>query len=501
VNLTRLTRRRRFPHALTLLVACIVAATILTYVVPAGQYDRRDDPATGRSVVVAGTYHAVAPDPVGPLEMLVAIPRGMAAAADVIFLVFLVGGAFAVVERTGALAAGLNALLRRLGHREALIIPICCIAFAAGGALQNMQEEIIALVPLLVLLVDRLGYDRMTAAAMSIGAAAVGSAFSPVNPFQVGIAQKLAEVPLLSGGIFRTVFLVLALAIWIWGTHRHASRNRQRPPTGDEGAVREEATRAALGEPAAGDAAARRAPAAGDAAARGEPAADHAAAHAAGGDRSLSGARTALILGLVLSAFAAFIIGLSRFGWGFDQMSAVFFAMGVAAGLLGRLGIDGTAEAYIEGFRSMAFAALLIGFARAIFVVLDDGLIIDSVVHTLFAPIDGLPRPLAVVGMMGVQTLIHVPVPSVSGQAVLTLPILVPLSDLLDIARQVTILAYQYGAGLCELLTPTNGALMAIIAAAGVEYDRWIRFVFPLWLALSALGVVAIVIALAIGLQ
>jgi uncharacterized ion transporter superfamily protein YfcC len=202
-----------------------------------------------------------------------------------------------------------------------------------------------------------------------------------------------------------------------------------------------------------------------------------------------------------VAAFATFIYGLIQFEWGFDELSAVLVVMGIAAGLIGRLGVNGTADAFVQGFREMAFAAMLVGFARAISVVLAEGRIIDSVVNALFTPLEAMPAAAAAIGMMLVHNAVHVPVPSVSGQAALTMPILVPLSDLLNISRQVTILAYQYGAGLCELLTPTNGALMAVLAAAGVRYDQWIKFVVPMWAALTALGGVAILIALAIGLM
>jgi uncharacterized ion transporter superfamily protein YfcC len=466
--------RFRFPHPLTLLAGGIAVAAILTWVLPAGRYDRTQDPATGRSVVVAGTWHPVEAQPVGPFAAAIAVPRGLIDAGEVVFLVFLVGGAFFVVDRTGALRAGLDGLVRRLGSREALVIPICSILFAAGGILENMQEEIIALVPVLLLLNRRLGFDALTAVAMSLGAAMVGSAFSPVNPFQVGIAQKLAQVPLFSGSGFRIAFLVPALGLWILGTMRHARRTRTTPvsvgsnESGDD-------VQAASSSPSG----------------IGEPANVH----------DLSSARTGIILALVVAAFAVFIGGLIRLGWGFNELSAVFFVTGIVAGLVGRLGLNGTAQAFADGFREMAFAALLIGFARAIFVVLDDGAIIDTIVHGLFLPIGGAPRTLAMLGMIGVQSVIHVLVPSVSGQAVLTMPVLVPLTDLLGAARQTTILAYQFGAGLCDVLTPTNGALMAILAAAGVRYDQWIRFAVPLWLGLMALGGVAVVVAIAIGLS
>lgn len=161
----------------------------------------------------------------------------------------------------------------------------------------------------------------------------------------------------------------------------------------------------------------------------------------------------------MLAAFALLILGVLRLGWGFDELSALFFAMGLAAGLVAGLGWSGTADAFVTGFRSMAGAAMLVGF------------------------------------------LIHVPVPSVSGQAVLTIPILVRLADLLGLSRQVTVLAYQYGAGLCDIITPTNGGMMAILAAAGVPFNKWLRFVLPLWGALLGLGVVAIVAGIALGLR
>jgi uncharacterized ion transporter superfamily protein YfcC len=193
------------------------------------------------------------------------------------------------------------------------------------------------------------------------------------------------------------------------------------------------------------------------------------------------------------------IWGLANLGWGFDQLSAAFFVMGVAVGLVSRLGFGGTAAAYTRGFREMAYAALLIGFARAIYVVLEQGRVIDTIVHGMFVPIEGLPRLVTAVGMVGAHAIVHVPVPSVSGQAVLTMPLLVPLSDLLELSRQVTVLAYQVGAGLCDLVTPTNGALMAVLAAAKVRYDEWLWFVLPLYAALLALGAVAIAVAIAIG--
>src|SRR2546429_615941 len=207
------------------------------------------------------------------------------------------------------------------------------------------------------------------------------------------------------------------------------------------------------------------------------------------------------VLVVVLAAFAGLVVGVLRYRWGFDEMAALFFVMGVVAGLCGGLGVGGTAAAFVDGFRAMAYAALLIGFARAIYVALDQGRIADTIVRGLFTPAAGLPLALSALGMLLLHAAVHGAVPSPSGHAVLTLPILVPLSDLLGLSRQVTVLAYQYGGGLCELLTPTNGALMAILAAAGVRYEHWLKFALPLYGTLLGLRAVAVAPALALGLR
>ena len=447
--------RARFPHPLTLLTGCILAAAIGSYLLPAGQYDRQTDPATGRQVVIAGTYHHVERRPVGPFEAFVAIPKGLTDAASVVFLVFLVGGAFTVVDETGALRQAVGWLVRRLRRRETLVIPIVSLAFALGGALENMSEEIIALVPVLLLVTRRLGFDALTAVAISLGAAAVGAAFSPINPFQVQIAQKLAGLPLLSGSAFRVCVLAVALTVWIYGTWRHAVRTRVVPDEQDG---------TAPGETIALD------------------------------------ARRVAVLLLVMTTFTVFVYGVMRLGWDFDQMSALFFAMGLFAGLIGGLGPGGTAQGFVTGFASMAYAAMVIGFARAIFVVLDQGRIIDTVVNALVTPLQSLPVTLSALGMMVVQAAVHGPVPSVSGQAVLTMPVLVPMSDLIGLSRQVVVLAYQYGAGLTEFITPTNGAWRGVTAAAGVKYEDWLKFAIPLFAALLGLGAIAIIVAIAIGI-
>jgi uncharacterized ion transporter superfamily protein YfcC len=446
-------RLSRFPHPLALLVGCVIAAALLTWVLPAGQYERREDPATGRSVVVAGTYARVAQQPIGPMGAATAIPKGIVDAAPVIALILLIGGGFTVVERTGTFLRLVNGLVRGLRGRRLMVIPVASMAFALGGIMMQMQEELVAFVPVLLLLTRQLGFTALTAVSMSLGAAAVGAAFSPVNPFQVVIAQKVAELPAGSGFGFRVAFLIPALVIWIAGTMYYARRTQVTPeaPGSDPGA-------------------------------------------------SLDWRDITVLLAIV-AAFATYFYGARRLGWEFNELASLFFVIGLGAGLLRGLGVARTTDAFVEGFRSMVMAALLVGFARAIYVVLNEGQVVDTIVHGLFTPIAGLPPTLSALGMMVLQGALHIPVPSTSSQAVLTLPLLVPLSDLIGLSRQVTVLSYQYGAGLCDLLTPTNGALMAMLAAAGVRYEDWFRFAITLCAALLALGALAVAVGAATGLQ
>ena len=449
--MTDVQHRFRVPHPLVLLTGCIILASMASYVLPAGEFERSMDEETGKIAVVAGTYQQVEQTPVNLFLAMVALPRGMVDAGGVIFLVFLIGGALTVVDETGALRRGISSLVRALKGRDLLIIAAISLFFATGGVVQNMQEEIIPLIPVVLIVTSRLGFTPLVAMAISAGAAFVGSAFSPINPFQVLIAQDAAGVIPVSGWAFRVVFLLIALVFWIGMTMRYAVRTRVAPEIG-----RTEDPEDSLGP------------------------------------------RDWVILSMLLCTFV--LMGyLARIG--FNHMSAAFFIMGVLAGAVSGMGPSRIAQAYVNGFRQMAYAALLIGFARTIYVVLLDGRIIDTIVYGMFQPLESLPSLTSALGMVGAQAAFDVPIPSVSSQAVLTMPVLIPLSDLLEISRQVTVLAYQYGAGLCDLVTPTNGALMAILAAAGVRYEDWIKFTGPLYLGLIALGAVSIAVGISINLQ
>ena len=453
-----------------LLGGAVLVSAAMTWILPAGQYDRRDDPATGRRIVVAGTYHRTDAAPVGPFAAIVAIPRGFVAAADVIAVVILVGGAWVVVDRLGTLPAVVAALVSAFAGRGLWIVPIMSLFFGTMGALENMQEEIIPLVPALLVLGRGLGVDAVVVVAMSAGAAMVGSAFGPTNPFQAGIALKLAQLPPLSAGGLRLGMFIVGLGLWIGWTMRYAARTREA--SRDVRDVRD--VRSVRLQP--------------DIDVRLQSNLDVRL------KADTTSGRHVLILALVLAPMAAYVYGALRLGWGFNELSAAFVIGGLAAGLIGGLGLTGTVTAYLEGMQSLLSAALMVGIARSITVVLEDGRIVDTILNGLVTPLAGVPPMAASVLMVPFHALIHVVVPSVSGHAVLTMPLFVPLADVLGLSRQVPVLAYQTGAGLTELATPTNGALMAILLAAGVPFTRWIRFAIGGVLLLAVVGVVSLLL-------
>jgi uncharacterized ion transporter superfamily protein YfcC len=436
----------RLPHPFVLLLAGVGIAALLTWIVPAGRYDRRTDAESGREVVVGGTYHRVEAAPVMPMGALLSVPRGIVAGADVILTVLFVGGAFALLDATGALRRLVGSLVGRT-RQPRTIVAFVSIAFATLGALENMHEEIIALIPTVLVLSTRLGFGAVTALGMSIGAAVVGSAFGPTNPFQTGIALRFAELPPLSQPALRFALFGAAVAVWIIWTLAMTKKDDVRPI----------------------DVELESAPAT---------------------------SRDGVLLALAVLPFIPYVIGVLRFGWGFNELSALFLLSGFAIGMTSGLGLSGSAGAYLKGMEGLLSAALFIGVARAISVVLTDGMIIDSIVYGLAAPLAYTPGAVAALLMIPMHVLLHIPVVSVSGQAVLTMPIMAPLSDLLGISRDSAVIAYQTGAGLMDMITPTNGALLAMILAARVAYGRWLRFAIPGALLVALVGVAGVLIAL-----
>jgi uncharacterized ion transporter superfamily protein YfcC len=442
----------KFPNALVIMLGFIIFACVLTYIIPHGQYERTFNPELDYETVVPGSYKTVQGEPVSLLQVFMAIPEGIIGRADLVVLILLVGGCFYVIDKTGAFKETVVFLTNRLKGQEEIALVAVSLAFTTGGALSGLQEEIIAMIPVLIFFTNRLGYNAYVAVSVSFGSAVIGSAFSPVNPFAIVIAQDLAELPFLSGSNFRLVVLFIAFVLWMMVIIRYGNRNRIEKSTHNDG------------------------------------------------DPTHISKRSTLIISLVIMAFALLIYGMLKLDWGFNEITAEFFILGIICGLIGKLGMNGTSESFIQGAREMSFAAIIMGLANSISIVLKEGLIIDSIIYGLFLPMQYLPAGLSAISMMISQAILHFPVPSYSGQAVLTMPILAPLSDLLGLSRQVCVLAYQYGAVTMDLLIPTNGALMAVIALAGIPFNKWLQFAIIPTLVILTLGAIALLLAIAIGL-
>jgi uncharacterized ion transporter superfamily protein YfcC len=417
----------------------------MTWFVPAGRFDRRADAGTGRDVVVPGTYARVDATPVGPMAALLMVPRGFVASADVVLVILFVGGAFALLDSTGALARLVGALVAGTTAPRRIVIAVS-LAFATLGALENMAEEIVALVPVLLVLSRGLGFGAVTAVAMSAGAAAVGSAFGPTNPFQTGIALRLAELPAMSQPALRFSLFAAAVVVWIAWTLAMTGRDDVRPDV----------------EAASPDPPRRR---------------DY------------------VLLAIALAPFVPYVAGVLWLDWGFNELSALFLVAGLAMGLSSGWTMSESAARFLKAMEGMVAAGLFVGVARAISLTLADGQILDTILFALASPLEQVPGVAAALLMVPVQAALHVPVPSVSGQAVLTMPIMAPLADLIGISRDAVVLAYQTGAGLCEILTPTNGGFMAVLLGARLPYDRWIRFGLPGALLVALVGVAGVVLA------
>ena len=381
-----------------------------------------------------------------------AIPKGIAGRADLIVLILLLGGCFYVIEKTGALNQGLNQLILALKGREVFALAIITLLFLTAGFTIALQEEAIAMTPILLLFGRTLGYNTSTIIGASYGSAVVGAAFSPFNPFGVLLAQKEAEVELLSGTEFRLVFLLIAAIVWTMYILRYASKHRV-----EKSALELEVIKLTT--------------------------------------------RSKIILTLLALTFGLVTYGLIVLEWGFNEMSACFFGLGILSGLIAHFGFNKTTEIYVDGFREMVFACVIIGLANSISIILSEGSIVDTIIYGLFSPLKNVSPSVSAILMMFSHSILHFPIPSYSGQAILTMPILTPLADLIGLSRQVCVLAYQYGTIMMDVIVPTNGALMAVLALGGIKYNNWIKFIIKPTVILLVIAAIAILIAVQIGYE
>ncbi|WP_436644002.1 YfcC family protein [Microbaculum sp. FT89] len=472
----------KFPTAFTILFVLIAIVALLTWIVPAGQYDRQLNEALGSEAPVPGTYHEVDPNPQGPLDILLAPIAGMydpeilgsssSAAIDVAFFVLVIGGFLMVVTRTGAIDSGIGWLLNSLKGREIILIPILMIAFAFGGTSYGMAEETLAFYALIIPVFIRAGYDAVTGVAVIMLGAGIGTLGSTFNAFATVVASEGAGIPFTNGIVLRFIILGLCLAAGISFVMRYARRVKTDPSNSFVFDMHEDNRAHFLKGSESGDSA----------------------------FPEMTRIRS-IILMLFGLTFAVMIYGVVGRGWWMAEMSALFLLMSIVIWLVGRLDDASRmdehqfVDTFVDGARDLLGVALIIGVARGVVVIMDAGRITDTILNGAAKLVGGLSEVVFINVMLFLQMALSFAVPSSSGLATLTMPIMAPLADFAQVPRDLVVTAYQSANGWVNLFNPTFAVVMGGLAIGRVSYDRWVRFVAPLLLIL----LVIIMVALSIG--
>lgn len=448
----------QMPHIYVILFVFTALAALATHFIPAGLYDRVTL-ENGRTAIDASTYRTVPSTPVGLEGFMMAVPRGLADASVVVFFTFIIGGMFMVIRRTGLIDVAVDKLTRRFAARSILILPVLMVTFAVVATLIGTQELALVYVPVILPLMIALRFDSITAAGVALLATTAGFTSGVLNPINTGLGQTIAELPLYSGAGLRALLFVALLGAAVLYITRYALRVRRDPELGlMAGDAKEIEKRAAyqnnIDSPA------------------------------------LRFTGRQMVAGLAaLGFFAIMVWGVLTRGWFMMEMAGLFVLMGISVGLIAGLSTTRICEAFNEGFRDVLVGAIIVGLARAVAVMLEQGQVMDTLVHGLGNLVGSFPHTLSAVGMFLSQLGFNFVIPSGSGQALVTMPIMAPLSDIIGVTRQNAVLAYQLGDGLSNILYPTSGYFMATLALAGVSWDRWVRFFLPLfgiWVAIAA---------------
>ncbi|ANS73183.1 C4-dicarboxylate ABC transporter permease [Paenibacillus yonginensis] len=458
-------KRFKMPHTFVILVVLVLVGAALTYLIPAGEFDRAEDPVSGNTLVVPGSYHHVENNPVSLFGIPKAIVHGMVDSADVVFFILIIGGAFQVITATGTIEAVTGRVARKFADKGRWVIPIFITLFSVGGFTMGMSTEVMVFVPIGIAIARALGFDALTGTAMITLGAACGFTAGILNPFNVGLAQAIAEIPIFSGAGLRIVLLVCLIAVTSLYLVRYAGRVRKDASQSLVYDLEQEAT----GEPI---------------------------------DFSSLPAmklKHYLTIVTVVAGFATLIWGVSKLGWWMEELAALFLTMGVISGFCAGFGPSRIASEFVKGASAITYGALIIGLARGIMVTLDQGDVIDTVVYGLSTLVGWLPGSVQVIGMYLFQNVMNVFITSGSGMAVTTMPIMVPLSDLLGISRQTTVLAYQLGDGISNMILPTSSALMGSLAVSGIPYQKWVRFFWPIMLMWLIIGAIFVLVARAMN--
>jgi len=457
---------QKFPHTYAILLFIVILGAALSYIIPAGEFDRQE--VEDRVEVVSGSFHGVEQNPVSFLDLIMAIPTGLNEAADIIFYIFLIGGAFGVIRATGAIEAIIQKVMDNVRKNEMMLIPVIMTVFSILGFTTGMAEETIIFVPIGIMLAVALGYDAMVGTAMVTLGAAAGFIGGMFNPFTVGIAHGIAELPIFSGWGFRTIVYLAVLITGILFVMNYAKKVKKDPK---RSLVYEEAQNGQL--------------------------------NFVEDDMEFKKLtkRHIVIVALFALTIAINVYGIFVYGWFLTELAANFFTVGIIIGFVGGLKLNNIFDAFIDGMKIVVYGAIIVGFARAILVVLESGLIIDTIIYSMSAALDYIPNALTAIGMLAVQVVINFFIPSGSGQAMTTMPVMVPISDLQEIPRQVAVLAYQYGDAITNSIIPTSASLMGVLAVAGIPYIKWVKFVWKLVLIWLVIAAIALVAATLINLQ
>ena len=455
----------KMPHTYVILIAVVLVMAICTYIIPAGQYERVEDPNTGRMVVNPDNYQLVENNPTKFFDLFKAIPEGMNAASDIIFFIFCTGGAFEIMLATGAIDRGIGALAKKAAGKEKVLIPIVVFIFSLGGATFGMSEESIVFVPIGIALARAVGYDALVGMSMIALGCAVGFNSAWMNPFTVGVAQGIAELPTFSGIEMRLIVHVVFFIITSAYIMRYATKIKKDPSKSivADLEARESQNKMNLDEL-----------------------------------QGMSG-RDKLVLLVFVAGMLLLVYGVFTYGWYFNEIAALFVGMGILCGFVAGKGPSEVAGDFVRGAKGIAFGALVVGVARAILIVMENGLIIDAIVHGLSSVISIFPRSVCAVGMFIVQAVINFFIPSGSGQAAATMPIMVPLADVLGLTRQTAVMAFQFGDGFTNSIVPTSSTLMANLGTANITFDKWVKYITPLMALWFIAGAIFMVIATVIN--
>ncbi|MBZ5486063.1 YfcC family protein [Halomonas aquamarina] len=449
----------RVPDIYVILFIFIAMAAIATHFVPAGEFERVPGPA-GRTTIDPTSFQFVEAAPAGVTDFMLAIPNGLISAGEVVFFTFMIGGMFMVLRRTGIIEIGVDKLTRRFANQSLLMIPVLMTVFALIATVIGTQELALVYVPVILPLMIALRFDSITAAAVALCATTAGFATGLLNPINTGLAQQLSDLPLYSGLGLRALAFIAILGAAIFFVMRYAHGVQQNPALS---LVQNEAAEA-------------------DKRSRYQ--------HSVSASARVASMRQKLASAATFIFFAVLVYGVLRQGWFMLEMAGLFIIMGVVVGLIAGLSTDDICEGFNQGFRDVLVGAMIAGVARGVAVILEQGQIMDTLVYALGNVVGELPTLLSAIGMYLAQLLFNFVIPSGSGQALVTMPIMAPLSDMIGVTRQTAVLAFQLGDGMGNILYPTSGYFMATLALAGVTWQKWVKFFFPLFCVwvLIALG-------------